>query len=258
MKHLCQVDIAPTIAHILGISIPEADGRLIEDVEIWRCQNVILVIIDSLGYDLYRWLEPELKNIPALSNHGLVLRAKAVTNHTSPAIASILSGLLPEHHEIFDTESAKRTPILSIPEIASSAGMRSAVVMEKGGAEIYEGLIEFIGAVPRTLSPPDFDREICRLSLEALSSKPRLLVSYFIGIDKAAHNDLSSNGFKAAAMAIDYYVGEIASAAQPGTMIVVVGDHPIHAGQFKRTHDPYCVALIIGRKGPCKFDEKMT
>jgi hypothetical protein len=41
-------------------------------------------------------------------------------------------------------------------------------------------------------------------------------------------------------------------------MIVVVGDHPIHAGQFKRIHDPYCVALIIGRKGPGKFDEKMT
>ena len=101
MKHLCQVDIAPTIAHILGISIPEADGRLIEDVEIWRCQNVILVIIDSLGYDLYRWLEPELKNIPLLSNHGLVLRAKAVTNHTSPAIASILRTLAHEvaHHQ---------------------------------------------------------------------------------------------------------------------------------------------------------------
>jgi hypothetical protein len=46
------------------------------------------------------------------------------------------------------------------------------------------GLIEFIGAVPSTLSPPDFDKEICRLSLEALSYIPRLLVSYFIGIDE--------------------------------------------------------------------------
>ncbi len=50
-------------------------------------------------------------------------------------------------------------------------------------------------------------------------------------------------------MAIDYYIGEIASAAQPGTMMVVVGDHSIHACQFNRTHDPYCVALIIGWKG---------
>jgi predicted AlkP superfamily pyrophosphatase or phosphodiesterase len=246
MRHISQVDIAPTIAHMLGISIPKPDGRPIEEVKGWRCQNAVLAIVDSLGYDLYKWLESELKNIPVLAQHGLVLRAKAISNHTSPAIASILSGLLPEHHGIYDTESAKRSPILSIPEIASFAGMRSAVVMEKGGAEVYEGLIEFIGAVPRTLSPLEFDREICRLSLEALSLTPRLLVSYFIGIDKAAHNGLSSDGFKEAAMTIDHCLGEIADAVQPGTMMVIVGDHPIHAGQLKRTHDPYCVALIIG------------
>ena len=250
MRHISQVDIAPTIARVLRISVHEPDGRPIEKLDGWNCRNAVLAIVDSLGYDLYRWLEPELKNIPALANRGLVLRARSVSNHTSPAIASILSGLLPEHHGIIDTESAERSPILSIPEIAGSSGLKSAVVMEKGGAEIYEGLIEFIGAVPRTLSPPDFDREICRLSLEALSSSPRLLVSYFIGIDKAAHNGRLSDGFKEAAIAIDNYIGEIANAAQPGTMIVIVGDHPIHAGQFKRTHDPYCVALIIGGKGP--------
>jgi hypothetical protein len=84
---------------------------------------------------------------------------------------------------------------------------------------------------------------------------PRLLVSYFIGIDKAAHNGLSSDGFKATAMAIDHYIGEIAGAAQPGTMMLIVGDHPIHAGQFRRTHDPYCVALIIGGKQPQRSEK---
>jgi len=248
MTNTSQIDIAPTIAHMLGIRIPEPDGRPIEEMESWNCQSAVLAIVDSLGYDLYKWLEPDLKNIPVLAKHGLVLRAKAVSNHTSPAIASILSGQLPEHHGIFDTESAKSSPILSLPEIASSAGMRSAVVMEKGGAEVYEGLIEFVGAVPRTLSPIEFDQEICRLSLEALLSMPRLLVSYFIGIDKAAHNGLSSAGFKEAAVAIDHCLGEIADAVQPGTMMVVVGDHPIHAGQLKKTREPYCVALIIGGK----------
>jgi len=38
---------------------------------------------------------------------------------------------------------------------------------------------------------------------------PSLLVSYFIGIDKAEHNGFSSDGFKEAAIAIDYNVGEI-------------------------------------------------
>ena len=251
MRRISQVDIAPTIARLLGFDIPKPDGKPIDEVESWECRNAVLVIVDSLGYDLYKWLEPELKSIPALASSGLAIRAQSVSNHTSPAIASILSGLLPEHHGIYDTESAKRSPLLSVPEIASTAGMKSAVVMEKGGAEVYEGLIEFIGAVPRTLSPPDFDRKICRLSLEALAIRPRLLVSYFIGLDKAAHNGLRSDGFREAAMAIDKYMGEIAVASQPGTMVFVVGDHPVHAGKFKRAHDPYCVALIIGKIEKC-------
>lgn len=250
MRQVSQVDIAPTIARCLGIDIPNPDGWPIDEVDSWRCNNAILIIVDSLGYDLYKWLEPVLKFIPSIANHGLAIRAQSVSNHTSPAIASILSGLLPEHHGIYDTESAKRSPILSIPEIASSAGLKSAVVMEKGGAEVYEGLIEFIGAVPRTLSPPDFDQEICRLSMEALSYRPRLLVSYFIGLDKAAHNGLRSDGFRHAATAIDNCVEEIVDATQPGTMVLVVGDHPIHAGKFKRLHDPYCVALVISGIGP--------
>ena len=251
MRRISQVDIAPTIAHLLGFDIPKPDGKPIDEVESWECKHAFLVIVDSLGYDLYKWLEPELKSIPALANRGLAIRAQSVSNHTSPAIASILSGLLPEHHGIYDTESAKRSPLLSVPEIASTAGMKSAVVMEKGGAEVYEGLIEFIGAVPRTLSPPDFDREICRLSLEALAIRPRLLVSYFIGLDKAAHNGLRSDGFREAAMVIDKYMGEMAVASQPGTMVFVVGDHPVHAGKFKKAHDPYCVALIIGKIEKC-------
>ncbi|MDD1757786.1 MAG: hypothetical protein LUQ22_03535 [Methanotrichaceae archaeon] len=72
MRLISQVDIAPTIAHMLGISIPEPDGRPIEEVEGWRCQNAVLAIVDSLGYDLYRWLESELKNISGLAKHGLV------------------------------------------------------------------------------------------------------------------------------------------------------------------------------------------
>lgn len=246
MRHKSQVDIAPTIARTLGIGLHEPDGLPIEESAQWNCQNAILVIIDSLGYDLYRWLEPGLKSIPAIAKSGLVFEAWAVSNHTSPAIASILSGLLPEHHGIFDTESAKTSTLLSLPEIASSNGLRSAVVMEKGGAEVYEGLIDFIGGVDRTCSPSDFDREICRHSLEALSFKPRLLVSYFIGIDKAAHNGLSSEGFIEVAMAIDQHIGKIARAAQPKTMIIIVGDHPVHAGKFKRISDPGRVALIIG------------
>ena len=101
-RPLSQLDIAPTVAGILGFVIPELDGKPIGIVQSWGCKDVVIIIIDSLGYDLFIWLMPELRSLSDLANDGHLFRAKAVSNHTTPAIASILSGLLPEHHCIFD------------------------------------------------------------------------------------------------------------------------------------------------------------
>lgn len=247
MRQVSQVDIAPTIARVLGITIPEVDGRPIRGVEGWNCRNVVLIIVDSLGYDLYLRLEPDLKNIPALARSGLLLRAKAVSTHTSSSIASILSGLLPKHHGIFDKMSAKKSGMPSIPDVASSWGLRSAVVMEKEGAEVYRDKIEFTAGIPDSLSPEDFDRESCRQSLEALSMKPRLLVSYFIGMDKTVHMGLGLRDIRSVATSIDRCVCEIASATQAETMVILCGDHPVHAGKLKRTQGPNYVALILAK-----------
>ncbi|MCQ8903914.1 MAG: alkaline phosphatase family protein [Methanothrix sp.] len=247
MRTVSQTDIAPSIARSLGIRLPNPDGRPIYEIERWRCKRAILIIVDSLGYELYRSFLQHLKHMREIVATGFLFRALHASDHTSPAIASILSGLTPEHHGIYDTESAKRSPILSLPEIASSSGLRSAVIMEKGGAEVYDGLIEYIGAVPRTLPPEEFDQHICRLTVEALSTDPDLVVSYFIGLDKAAHNGLNLDGFVKAAVSIDAHIGEIFRRAGTGTVIVIVGDHPVHAGHMKNDDDRN-VALIIGRK----------
>lgn len=247
MRNVSQVDIAPTIARVLGITIHNVDGRPIKGVEDWKCRNAVLIIVDSLGYDLYRWLEPDLKNIPALARCGLLTRAEAVSTHTSPSIASILSGLLPEHHGIFDKKSAEKLSMPSIPEAASSQGLRSAVIMEMGGAEVYRNKIEIVSGIPDCLSPEDFDQESCRKSLEALARKPRLLVSYFIGIDKTVHMGLGPKEIRNVAISIDRCAGEIASAASNETLLVICGDHPVHAGRLKRMQGPYFVALILAR-----------
>lgn len=242
------LDAAPTAARVLGISLPQSDGHAIKKVESWGCRNVVLIIVDSLGYDLYKWLEPALANIPALAKGGLLLRAETVSNHTTPAIATILSGLLPEHHGIFDKQGAKESSLLSIPEIASSRGLRSAVIMERNGAEVYEGLIETVSGVSDTLPPQQFDREACRLTLLALADRPRLLVSYFIGIDKAVHQGKGPGEIRGAALLIDGFAGEIIQAADEKTLFILCGDHPIHAGRLKRIKAPYCVAMIMGKK----------
>jgi predicted AlkP superfamily pyrophosphatase or phosphodiesterase len=252
MRPVSLLDVAPTLAHTLGICIPRSDGLPIVDVIGWNCRNAVLLIVDSLGYDLYRWLMPKMENISCLASSGIQFAALTVSNHTTPAIASILSGLMPNHHRIYDKAGAKESSLLSLPEIASASGLKTAVIMEKNGAEVYEGLIEIVRGIPDTLSPRKFDQESCRMTLEALSQRPRLLVSYFIGIDKTVHMGQGPEEIREAAATIDRCLGEIICAADPSTLIVLCGDHPIHAGQLKRTREPYCVALILGKAGDCQ------
>jgi hypothetical protein len=154
---------------------------------------------------------------------------------------------LPEHHRIFDKESVGKSNMTSIPEAASSQGLRSAVIMEKCGAEVYRDKIEITSGIPDCLSPEDFDRESCHKSLEALASRQRLMVSYFIGIDKTVHLGLGPKEIRNAAISIDRCAGKIASAASNETLLVLCGDHPVHAGRLKRTQGPYYVALILAR-----------
>ncbi|MDD2836954.1 MAG: alkaline phosphatase family protein, partial [Methanothrix sp.] len=143
-KPFSQLDIAPTAARILGLQLPKSDGHPIDLALAWGCKNVAIIIIDSLGYDLMRWLLPTLENMRDLSTVGQLLRISAVSNHTTPAIASILCGLLPEHHGIFDKAGAKESRILSLPEIAALSGQSCAVIMEQNRADVYEGLIDMV------------------------------------------------------------------------------------------------------------------
>lgn len=247
IRGISLLDVAPTAAKVLGINLTQSDGVAIDAVDCWGCRSVVLIIVDSLGYDLYRWLASHLTNIPALAKRGVVLKAETVSNHTTPAIATILSGLLPEHHSIFDKQGAKESSLLSIPEIASASGLKAAVIMEKNGAEVYSGLIEIVRGVPDDLAPEDFDRQICRYNLEALSERPRLLVSYFIGIDKAAHMGLGPAEIRSAAILIDRCVGEMVAATDDETLFIICGDHPVHAGILKRAEKPSSVALILSK-----------
>ncbi len=256
---ISQLDVAPTIAQVLEIRLPKTDGRIIDGIADWGCRNVVLAIIDSLGYDLFRWLEPRLECMPALAAHGRLYPAKAASRHTTPAIATILSGLLPEHHGIFDKAGAKESSTLSLPEIASASGLKSAVIMEQSGAEVYKGLIEITGGISDRIPPVDFDREACRLTLLALSQSPRLLVTYFIGIDKAVHNGGGAKEIMEAALVIDQCLGKIIGAARENTLFVLCGDHPIHAGPLKRMKEPYNVALILGKSRSDSLEEfKLT
>ncbi len=256
VRPFSQLDIAPTVARTLGFILPSKDGQPIDLVQGWGCKNAAIIIIDSLGYDLFMWLRPGLENMSHLADEGLLLRAEAVSNHTTPAIASILSGLLPEHHGIFDKAGAKESSILSLPEMANASGLKAAVIMEKNGADVYQGLIEIVEGIPDSIPSEEFDRESCRKTVQAILQRPGLLVSYFIGIDKSVHRGLGLEGIRNAAMLIDRCIGEIVWNADRETLLIICGDHPIHAGLLKRTKEPYCVALILARGQKCKSENQ--
>jgi predicted AlkP superfamily pyrophosphatase or phosphodiesterase len=247
-RSIMLIDVAPTMARVLGVKTPAIDGRPIDEVKGWGCDRVVLAIVDSLGYGLYKALEPDLPKMRSMAEEGLLLKAECVAPSTTPAIASILTGLMPKNHGISNTSQASESEIRSLLEWASSENVRSAVVMEEEGARTFEGFVNMVMGVPKSLSVRDFDREILAQSLAALNTDPRLLVSHFVGIDRIAHLGGGIDEIRAAAYAIDGHLEYLAAAIPGRTMVVVCGDHPLHAGVLKGVFDSKHVALILWKK----------
>jgi len=249
LRSIKLIDVAPTMARVLGVRTPPIDGRPIDEVKGWGCDRVVLAIVDSLGYGLYKALEPDLPKMRSMAKEGLLLKAECVAPSTTPAIASILTGLMPKNHGISNTSQASESEIRSLLEWASSEKVRSAVVMEEEGARTFEGFVSTVMGVPRSLGVRDFDREILAQSLAALNTDPRLLVAHFVGIDRIAHLGGGIDEISEAASAVDGHLGDLAAAIPKGTMMVVCGDHPLHAGRLKGVFDLKYVALILWKKG---------
>jgi len=231
------------------VGTPPIDGRPIEEVEGWDCDRAVLAIVDSLGYGLYKALEPDLPKMRSMAKEGFLLKAECVAPSTTPAITSILTGLMPKNHGISNTGQASESAIRNLLEWASSEKVRSAVVMEVEGARTFEGFVSTVMAVPKSLNVRDFDREILAQSLAALEMDPMLLVAHFVGIDRIAHLGGGIDEIKKAASVIDGHLGDIVAAVPERTMVIVCGDHPLHAGMLKGVFDSKDVALILWKKG---------
>ncbi len=242
------IDVAPTMARVLGVRTPPIDGRPIDEVKGWGCDRVVLAIVDSLGYGLYNTLEPDLHEMRSMAEEGLLLKAECVASTTTPAIASILTGLMPKNHGITNTGQASESKIRSLLEWASSEEVRSAVVMEEEGAQTFEGFVPVVMGVSKSLGVEDFDRKILSQSLAALSADPRLLVAHFVGIDRVAHLGGGIEEIGSAASAIDGHLKDLGAAIPERTMVIVCGDHPLHAGVLKGVFDTKNVALILWKK----------
>ncbi|MEA3324074.1 MAG: sulfatase [Euryarchaeota archaeon] len=233
------VDIAPTIAELLSIPLPGADGVAIPELTdcLQRCDRAVLILVDSLGYFTYQRLQPYMPHI-----RGTVIRCRAVADHTTPAIASILTGCRPDTHRTFTTADVCTSPIKSILELAEESGIRSAVVIEREGARAMKTKIDLVAGVDDSRDILDYDTKIKERTIELLKHEPVLMVVHFRAIDRYAHEARSFDELSYAAERIDNHLCEICRHLSRNTCVIVCGDHPIHGTCIEGDQD---VALIV-------------
>ena len=178
------IDIAPTISRLLKIPMVPPTGRPIPEVESYAkersCKRAVIIVVDSLGYSLYNYFTPIMKNLSKIAEKGLLFRCKSPATITSPAIASIFTGYLPEEHNIYSTadiytertKDSENPRLKSIMEWACRAGMKASAVIESEGAESFRGRIKDFYGVPNSEDILDYDLQITNYALRALKEKP--------------------------------------------------------------------------------------
>ncbi len=239
------VDIAPAIAELIGVPLPGADGVVRPELAdlMHRCSRVVLIIVDSLGYSTYQRLKPSM---PSVSVKGTLIRCEAVSDHTTPAIASILSGCYPATHRTFTTADVLTSSIKSVLERAEECGVKAAVVIEADGAAAMKTKIKLSEGVPDSRDIIAYDAAIKEHAIDLLKHEPTLMALHFRAIDRYAHEGRSFDDLAFAAESIDQHIAEICGHTLADSCIIVCGDHPFHGKLIEDDHD---VALIIFRAG---------
>ncbi|AEH60851.1 type I phosphodiesterase/nucleotide pyrophosphatase [Methanosalsum zhilinae DSM 4017] len=262
-----QVDIAPTISKILHIPMIAPSGKPIQKILDYtgkkKCRKIVLIIVDSLGFSLYKRLEKHMPAIKKIADTGLLIKCRSVADKTTPAIASIFSGYYPEEHMIQKTEDLyyervknKDNPkIKSILEWAHEAGLRSSIAIESEGAAALSGRIDTSSGVRDVSDIVEYDRKITEAVFKSLKNQPHLMAIHLRTIDRIAHTEDKWKSIIGAASCINKNIDMIINEMEPCTLVIVCGDHPIHSSQkwLKmasdeeiNNYDNKYVALIAG------------
>ncbi len=214
----CLTDVTPTIASILNLSLSKRDGVPIPEIvqEIDKCSKLILVIADGLGLSVYE------KYINYFNFGGIVLECKSVCNHTSPAIATILTGIHPKHHSMFEAQDTYRSKGLSIIELASMQGIKSSIIMAKKGASSFQGNIDFVFEMEED-EAIRYDKRVSDALVKA-AQLTTLIVVHFRILDRFYH---SKGNTEKAVDILSRHLKDIMISLK-NTGILICGDHAPH------------------------------
>jgi len=220
--YLEQIDIAPTIASVMGIPY-KSDGRPVEEIVTYGkgCSQILLLIIDAFGYLQYLKSKRLFHNIWRMCSSGRLYRCKSNAYRTTPSIASILCGRKPKVHKIYNTGDVYKSYLKSILEAASEQGIKSAVVMEEKGALAFEGRIDVVKPVKDRENVIEFDGIVKEATIETVKDGYGLIVAHLRALDKLGYTPY-------AIKSVDVNVSEIAKACSTDSLIMLCGDHPPH------------------------------
>ena len=250
MQHISLLQIAPTLADFFAIQLISRARPVDQILNFAFSRNpippvVVLVVIDSLDCHFYSTCTTELEVLHQLvERDGLLFECETVSNHTTPAIASILTGLLPESHGIVTSEDVGKSKINSILEILDEKGTPTAVVMETNGTKPLSGRISYVFAVDDREDIIEYDKLIKAHTITAVQKHElRLVASHLRAIDRYAHRGWD---LRVAAKVTNDNMRAIAEAvSERNGMLLICGDHEMHLKDKKREEGSATVPLIV-------------
>ncbi len=223
-----QKDIAPTLTKILDINYDIPTGKSIDIREEYIGKKILLAIIDSFDWSIYEKFGRKI--IKKLSSSFEEYKLSSPAEVTSPAIATILTGLNPDEHNVFSTEDAKNSESLNLPEFAMKRGIKVTVVMEAGGANTFLRTLDSVTAVEDTGNIDTFDDEIMEGVGKGIE-KYEFIVCHLRTIDEYLHQGKSLDKIEER---FEHLLNKIYSLGKEGDFIIfITGDHKAHGDMIE-------------------------
>jgi arylsulfatase A-like enzyme len=247
MQTLSLLHIAPTIAAFFGVSLGTSKRpveQLLAFLQTREPSVVTLVVIDSLDSSLYSALADDLKVLHELASEGLVFDCETVTDTTTPAIASILTGLLPEEHGILTSKEVGTSSVNSLLELLNDAGKPTAAILETAGTKPLVGRISYVGPVDDREDIEEYDALITTHTVSVVRKEEvRFVFAHLRAIDRFAHRN---KDLHIAAQWTNKHMKSIAAAVRARAgVLFICGDHVAHVAENIRVKKTGTVPLIV-------------
>ncbi|GEM_PF-6038568 len=219
------VDIAPTIARIMGVKLEDADGLPL-DVPKVQGVKVILIIIGSLGSWMLKTLAGDIEPRFIMGGDYEAEAISVYPSITPTAIASIVTGAFPHKHGVLGPEPY-RIGIKTLVECARERGYKVGITSWSSSS-----LIRLIASLAdEHVITHNSDKEVAEAIDFLIKRGHDLVVAHFLSLDVIGHEQgpLSADWVKAL-VGLDHLIGGLINSLKQrgGYVVFITSDHGMH------------------------------